>query len=323
MLFRMQRIIFILILFNSYAYLLAQSCCSGGVPVSSNLGLPATQKGVLQFNLSYDFNTLQTLQSGTQRLDDDSRNRTTHSVILETGYTFNSRFSADVLLSFVQQDREITQFGNVGFTSTRGLGDAVLLFKYRLHSSPDFSTTWTIGAGPKIPLGASNRTDARGIQLNADLQPGSGAWDAIFWTQFSRSLAIRPSLSLITTGVYSYKGINDNYLGEQRYQFGQEVQLMVGLADRWLWGRQIVDPSILLRYRTVAPDQFNDNNQPGTGGSWLFFSPSLTYWWRTNFSTNIILELPLYANVTDTQVTPTYRLTVGIFYRFNGTRVPK
>ncbi|MFK7932333.1 MAG: hypothetical protein AB8G22_02415 [Saprospiraceae bacterium] len=206
----MRRILLFTILVSVFTKLNAQSCCSGGVPVSSNLGLPATEKGALQFNLSYDFNTLQTLQSGTERLEDDSRNRTTHSVIVETGYAFSDKFSVDALLSFVQQDREITQFGNIGLTSTRGLGDAVLLFKYRLYNNSDFSTTWTFGAGPKIPFGASDLLDDRGIQLNADLQPGSGAWDGIAWTQFSRSLNIRPSLSFIATGVYSYKGVNDN-----------------------------------------------------------------------------------------------------------------
>jgi len=34
----------------------SQTCCSGGVPLSSNLGLPASDKGVLQLSLSYDLN---------------------------------------------------------------------------------------------------------------------------------------------------------------------------------------------------------------------------------------------------------------------------
>jgi len=310
------RSIFLAVLLSSAtSQLLAQACCSGGVPVSGNLGLPASSAEVLQLSVSYDLNVLQTLKAGTETLDDDSRNRTTHSALFEIGYSLTNRFSVDGFFSFVRQERTISQFGNENFTYSQGIGDAVVLFKYKLLSFQNDATALQIGFGPKIPLGAADRKDDRGITLNADLQPGSGAWDAIFWSQFAHAMAFRPSLSLISTVTYAYKGVNDSYLGSESYQFGQEWQIMAGLSDRLFIGKNIVDPSLRLQFRTVRPDQFNDEQQPGTGGEWVFIIPGFTYWLNPDLSVNANLSLPIYARLEDTQVTPTYRFTTGVYYR--------
>lgn len=90
----------------------AQTCCSGGVPLSSNLGLPPSDGNTIQFNLSYDLNTLSTLKAGAEELDDDSRRRQTHSVLFQMGYSLSDRFAVDVFFSWVLQTRQINQFGN-------------------------------------------------------------------------------------------------------------------------------------------------------------------------------------------------------------------
>jgi len=180
----------------------AQTCCSGGVPVASNLGLPSAQAGAIQLSLSYDLNVLETLKTGSETLEDDSRSRKTHSGLLEVGYALSNKFSVDGLFSFVQQEREITQFSNRNVSTTQGIGDAVLLFKYKIFSSDN--TTIQIGAGPKIPLGSSDKRNEQGLTLNADLQPGSGAWDVISWTQITHILKGSPSRSLHLTAIHSF-----------------------------------------------------------------------------------------------------------------------
>ena len=175
--------ILLLLLFNNYSY--SQTCCSGGVPLSANIGLPAGEKGSWQFSLSYDYNQLKTLKSGSTELDDDLRERLTQSILFETGYTFSNRFSIDLFLSYVRQERHIFTFQGTNSTVTNGIGDGVLLFKYNFL--PDnLKTTAMVGIGPKIPFGATDKTSDSGIALPADLQPGSGAWDAVFWGTFSQ-----------------------------------------------------------------------------------------------------------------------------------------
>ena len=70
-----------------------QTCCSGGIPLSNNLGLENQGKGFFQIGINYDFNNLNTLNSGTQKLNDNSRKRITHSILLNSGYSFSDRFS--------------------------------------------------------------------------------------------------------------------------------------------------------------------------------------------------------------------------------------
>ncbi|MEL6925280.1 MAG: hypothetical protein AAFO94_14635, partial [Bacteroidota bacterium] len=246
----------ILIFFIVANNMFAQTCCSGGVPVSSNLGLPASDAGALQFSLSYDLNVLKTLKAGTEVLDDQSRNRTTHSVLLELGYAFNQRFSIDGFFSFVRQERTIRQFGNRNFTASQGPGDAVLLFKYRILDLNDHATQLTGALGIKAPLGPADLRDSEtGIILNADLQPGSGAWDGLLWAQLNHIMSFRPSMSMVVTSTYATKGKNNSYFGSQVYQFGNEWQLSFGVSDRITSGALLFDPALLFRYRTVAPDR--------------------------------------------------------------------
>ena len=293
----------------------AQTCCSGGVPVASNLGLPPSEKGAIQLSLGYDLNVLETLKTGRETLEDDSRSRKTHTGLLEIGYAFSNKFSVDAFLSFVRQEREIRQFNNTNFSATNGIGDAVLLFKYKLFNTVDNHTILQIGAGPKLPFGASDKRNEQGLTINADLQPGSGAWDLITWGQLAQVLRFRPSMSLNLTAIYSVKGVNDSYLGSQAYQFGKELQLAVGISERLTLGNMLFDPALTLRYRRQSEDILNDFPVPSTGGNWLFINPSLSYWVSPDLSFEAALTVPIRSDISGTQVTPTYRFRTGVFYR--------
>ena len=142
-------ILVFVILFSAQDLLLAQACCSGGVPVSSNLGLPISSANALQWSLSYDYNALNTLKTGSVTQPSRERERTTQSILLELGYSFSNRFSVDGFFAYLQQDRFIRLSDDL--TRTRGIGDAVFLFKYNLIANE--SSSLTLGAGPKIPLG--------------------------------------------------------------------------------------------------------------------------------------------------------------------------
>ncbi len=309
------------IFFSAFLYCMnasfAQTCCSGGVPLSSNLGLPPESGKTLQLNFNYDLNVLQTLKTGTSELDDDSRTRSTHSALFQAGYSFSERFAVDGLFSWVRQERRIRQFGNEDFTATNGIGDAVFLFKYKLFSTPQNQTVVTGALGVKAPVGASGLRRNDGLAINADLQPGSGAWDGIGWAQAVHSPGFRQSMSISGTAVYGLKGKNTDYLGGQTYQFGNELQLTAAVADRLFIGKILIDPSISLRFRHVRPDRFNEEKVPSTGGKWLFLSPALSYWFSPNHALNARMEVPLFADITGTQVTPTYRINIGFFAKIS------
>ena len=291
----------------------AQTCCSGGVPLSNNLGLPNEGSNSLILGLAYDYNNLNTLNTGRSELNDDSRLRITNSVLFNVGYAITDRFAVETLFTWVNQTRTITQFENENFTETRGLGDAIALAKYNFPKIWGQSSTLEFGLGVKAPLGKANLTNEQGIILTADLQPGSGAWDTLLFMAFSKALGFRPSgiLSLITT--VRFTGENNDYLnGRSVYEFGNELQVNLGYTDQFLMFNTIMNPGLILKYRKVDFDRIDGSDLPNTGGEWLFLRPELTINLGANLRGLSRLEVPVYSFVEGTQLTPTLRFTTGL-----------
>lgn len=318
----MKERLFVYIIINllfviNIAIVSGQTCCSGGVPLSGNVGLPSGEKGVLQILLNYDDNVLKTLKSGSTKLDDGSRTRHTRSIILQTGYSFTDKISVDIFSSFVIQERLIKQGVFEDKTVTRGVGDLALLLKYKwLSLGHDQHTTFSSALGVKFPLGASDLKNDNGISINADLQPGSGAWDGIFWTQAIHRLSIRPSSSISGTLIYNHKGTNRNYLGVFDYKFGNELQLHLGVGDRFILKKIILDPAMQIQYRYAGRDVQDSNELQSTGGQWLFMKLTNNLWFNQKYALHLGGVLPLYGNVDGTQLSPTYRLEIGVYFRF-------
>ncbi|MDN5216608.1 hypothetical protein QQ020_31350 [Fulvivirgaceae bacterium BMA12] len=295
----------------------AQTCCSGGVPIAANIGLPSGDKGTLQFTLNYDLNVLKTLKDGTRELQDGLRERKTHSILFGVSYGITNRLSVDGFLSHVTQERLITPAGlPSNLVRTNGIGDAVILAKYKLTNPEKPSTQLVGGLGVKLPTGASDLAN-NNITLNADLQPGSGAWDGILWANFIQNIKFRRSMNFISTITFRITGENDDYFGTQVYELGDELQIRAGVSDRVTIGDLILDPSLSFRYRHAAQDINDGNDLPNTGGEWIFIIPAVSYNIGPDFSVNATAELPLFARVDGTQLSPSFRLNFGLFYKLN------
>ncbi len=312
-----------------YAYLLAGSlpglmgqCCSGGVPISGNLSLAGKESGTLQFQLTYDYNTLRDLFSGRENLRDKTRERNTHSLLLETQYDFNRFFSINTLLSLVRQEQIIATIpGQSDFTRNTGIGDGILLLKYNLlPHALGRQTQISLGAGPKFPLGRSNIAGNDGILLPADLQPGTGAWDAMFWGYLSRSNLIRPTTTLSLIPTFRLSGIGKRNNDLQEYRFGNELQAQIGISDRFLLGGIFVDPMLTVQFRTVAQDRVRDvispvfDDFPNTGGTYVYLLPGFSFSTDPRWTLRLSGAVPLYRELTGTQVTTSYRLFATLYY---------
>lgn len=300
-------------LFSVHA-LYGQACCSGGVPIASNIGLTTGQPKSLQLLLTYDYNNLLDLMNGSDLLNDKTRERATHSLLFEAGYAFNKRFSVSTLFSFVRQERRVTNLSSQQkvLVATEGLGDIVLLLKYAPITNQKMQ--WTVGIGPKLPIG---RTDFRGenqLILPADLQPGTGAWDGIVWSAFNRYHLFKKNLTFTAVTTIRLTGSNERFDGLQKYEFGDEFQLFFGFTDRYVVGKILVDPLLMFRYRRTTPDKAFDNEIPSTGGSWFYFVPGLNLAVNPNLSLRLSGDIPLYRNLEGTQLTTSYKLTTALFY---------
>jgi len=297
----------------------AQTCCSGGVPVSSNLGLSQEDKGTLQLSLTADFNILKSLFAASERLDDDLRTRSTQSYILRGAFTFSSRWQVEGFLPFVRQTRSIIgNSGNTDFESSFGIGDAAVLMTYTLL---DKAHQLRLGLGPQIPLGSFSERNARGLFLVEDLQPGSGAWDLILFSNYQTSLSSRPSTSFYLNSIYNISGKNDeSRAGLQTYQFGNELQLIGGVSDQLLLFNQIIQPGLAFRYRRATRDKVDNIPNSGTGGEFAFIRLSNAFQF-SNHTFSILVELPMYRFVNETQLAPSFSINLGWLHRFQRNNI--
>jgi hypothetical protein len=294
----------------------SQTCCSGGVPLSGNIGFQGAAPGAFQMDLSYDLNYLSTLKNGADLYPDENRERITQSFLLKAGYSITNMLAVDALFSYVSQTRNITYQEVVNSVHTRGIGDAVVITKLILSSLSETGTEIQLGAGPKIPLGKSDMKDSRGITLNADLQPGSGSWDLITWGFYMRQLNVRPTTTISARIVGRINGSNREYLGTQTYRFGNSFQLYGGIGDQFMVGTKVITASFSVRYRNARADEINGVVLDNTGGQWINIIPALGWSIGENSLIQLAPEIPVLSRVNGIQLTPTFRLQAGIYHTF-------
>ncbi|WP_299122053.1 transporter [uncultured Winogradskyella sp.] len=292
----------------------SQTCCSGGIPLSNNIGLEFSEDHSLILGLSYDFNNLNTLKNDSETLDDDSRLRTTHSVLVNAGYSFSKKLSIEGLFTWVNQRRIISQFDTENLDQTYGIGDAIVLARYKIINNIEKNWSINLGFGVKIPVGSSTETNDQGITLNADLQPGSNAWDLIYLLGASKTFDFRPTMTFSTRVVYRQPGENTTYFGNSTYQFGDELQAYISLSDQFIIKKTFINPGITFKYRNATKDRTLGFDIPNTGGDWVFIIPNFSIQLFQNASFNAAAELPLYSRPDGIQLTPTYRLTTGLLF---------
>lgn len=306
---------FVLVMVIAPLNLYSQACCSGGVPLGGSLGLGTADNRSLQFLLTYDYNLLNDLLDVSERLKDNNRSRTTHSALLEVNYGLSSRFSVTGVIPFIRQERSITAFGGAeDFTSTHGVGDAVFLVKYRLLDPVKRQNTeWVIGAGPKISTGRTDYTNNDGLTLVADMQPGSGSLDGIFWSYFQIRQLFHPNLSMMAVTTLRWSGKNTSYNNTQTYRFGNEFQFNLGVSYN-LFMHWPVDLFAYIRYRHQGEDLIDGFVFTGSGGQWIYGIPGINVNFNSKLSVRLLGDVPLYRKLQGTQLTTSYKITAGILY---------
>jgi len=308
------KLILFFLLFSTFSY--AQTCCSGGIPLSNNIGLPTLTKGSIQIGINYDYNNLNTLNFGKEKLDDNSRLRITHSALLNVNYSILNNLSVEGLFTYVNQRRKITQFGNENLDQTSGIGDAVLLTMYRYKPKKIQNLEFNIGIGAKIPLGSTNEKSDEGIVLNADLQPGSNTWDVIYLMSVGKSFNFRPSFQVGGRILYRSTGINNSYYGNTTYKFGNEFLSFLSFSDIFVAFKTLISPSLSIKYRNAVKDELDVFSLDNTGGRFVSLIPNIAIDIASNVTFSTKAELPIINDVDGTQLAPTYRITTGLILRF-------
>lgn len=154
---------------------------------------------------------------------------------------FHPNFDLTVLVPVVTNHFAFAGAPAAGGT---GLGDAMLLVKYRFYrrDSERGTTQASVTFGPKIPTGRTDLADAIGNRLPVSLQPGSGSTDLFLeanWTytglfHFKRLVADEDFRSLIRS-----QGTQSTRLGddiESRFWLSYRPYESKDVAREWFIG---------------------------------------------------------------------------------------
>lgn len=290
-----------------------QACCTAGTPLLGSLEMTSAQKGVLQIGVTGEYNFLNDVFEKTQFLENEERERNSKSLLFEINYGISKSFSLSALFSYIQQTRIITTLNSIkNKVSANGIGDAILLVKYNLINLDIFARTQlSFGIGLKFPFGKSSIKN-NSILLPADMQPGSGSFDEIFWGNFSTGDLLLPEITYLLNSSYRLNGSNKRFEdSDDRYKFGNELIISSGFAYSL---NSILDLTILARYRHTTQDLFSSSRIPNTGGSWVYLIPGVNLNITDNVGLRFSGQLPIYRNVLGTQLTTTYTAAVSLFY---------
>lgn len=293
--------------------LFAQACCTGGAPISTNLGIQSYSSKQLAIDLSYDYNSLRDLYAASRNLHDSRRTRDIKSLFLRGSYAINDKWSFSIILPYLWQKQVVRSNFGRSKQSTEGIGDVVILAQRTLINNHKHQLL--IAAGPKFPTGSISKKDKEfGILLAPDLQPGTGSFDGIGALSYSRFGIISRASSAFALITYRYSFEQNRNSGQEKYRFGNEFALNIGLAHSISLNKWSLSPSLHYRFRKSGKDVNNGFDFPNTGGEWMYLVPGF----RLNSAKGLVIhssiEIPIHTNVTGTQLVTSQKWQIGITY---------
>ncbi len=291
----------------------AQACCTAGTPILSSLEMSTAEYKTWKFGVTYQYNSLKSVYDGSDKLEEFSRERITQSALIEVNYGLFKRFTITALFSYINQQRLVDPVsGNSNKLNSGGIGDFLLLAKYKVINL-DFvnQREFAIGGGIKAPLGKAD-VKSNGILLPADIQPGTGSWDGVFWSYFSQGFSPWMPLTFTMNVTFRVNGTYNRFgSGFGGYKFGNEFATQAGLGYRT---DSFFDITMFIRYRYQAADQFTGADIENTGGNWLELMPGINFKIADNFTARLTGQMPIYRNLKGTQLTTTFTTSVAFYY---------
>lgn len=319
---RLKAVLFplVIISFLSATVVQAQTCSCAGAPLLGTQSAGATGAGNLLAGVTYEFNQITSLYTGSKQITNDSADRNTQSVLFEINYGITDRLSASGTFSYVRKQRTsgIGTPGSNQRSTTAGIGDGIALLRYTLLPQ----TLWNryhiaIGGGVKAPLGSTTLNNPSGLRFNADMQPGTGAWDGVLWSNLALNFLPVSTMNLSLTNSFRLTGTNERFVEGDDYRFGNEFISILGLRDS-ITDR--ISYKINTRYRSTSSDQRNDSTQPNTGGKWFTLIPDLYITTSDRTSIKLSGQIPLYQDLNGLQPTTAYALSASFFININSSQ---
>lgn len=290
---------------------LSQTCSCAGAPLISSQSVSTTSQGNLLLGITYEHNQISELYRADNKLTNQTVKRSTQSTLIELNYGITDRLTISGTATYVRKRRLGLQSNDELITA--GIGDGLVLLKYVLHQNTiKEQYQLAIGGGAKIPFGRSSLTND-GIALNLDMQPGTGAWDGVAWSYFSKTFAPASTINLFLFSTYRATGSTERFSTNDNYEFGNEFLVNIGVTDNITSDLSYIG---VLNYRSTSSDERNNNKLPNTGGKWINLEPALKYQLTDGLSIKASGKIPVYQYLNGLQPTTSYTASLSLFYNF-------
>ncbi|MCP9290259.1 hypothetical protein [Gracilimonas sediminicola] len=293
----------------------AQTCSCAGAPLISSQNFATVPGGGFMGGLTWEYNNISSLYSGANELNNRTQERITNTALLELSYGISDRLSVTGTFTYIEKSRTtgLQTQGNSSTITTSGIGDGMVMMKYHLINQDLWNPyQFSLGVGAKIPFGTTS-LEANNVALNADMQPGTGAWDGVGWMFVSRAIRTL-NMNVFLNGSYRYTGTAERFNESDNYTFGNEFVAIAGVSgamwDRWSYDGQI-------KFRSTTRDQLNDFRLPNTGGEWLSVKTGVGYQVHDWVNLRVYGELPVYQQLNGTQPTTSFVLSASVFFSFS------
>jgi hypothetical protein len=211
--------------------------------------------------------TTRGLMPGISGIPLTARPTFSHAADVNFTWGFYRDFDLTVLIRIVTNHLDMA--GTPAIRRT-GLGDAILLVKYRFYrrDSSRGTTQASVTFGPKLPTGRTSLSDSKGNLLPASLQPGSGSTDlflAANWTYTGLFNAKRLVADEDFHALLRSKGTQETRLGsdlESRFWLSYRPYESKNVAREWFIGP-------VLTWLRSQDDRIAGVTKSGSGGDVL------------------------------------------------------
>ena len=226
--------------------------------------------------------------------------------------------------------------------TTSGFGDVTVLGQYRFLNNQVSGTQAAVLFGVKAPTGATNLVDPFGETFEAEFQPGSGSWDGLFGAAFSQRLTPALSFHANVLAIATGTGTQDTNLGNRFLYNGALAYRLFGetagephshspqnaFAHAGHSRMATKAPMVAAPHVHIALDALLEINgewhdkqrtlgvaDPNSGGTTIFISPGLRLTIE-NWSSYVLVGIPVVNDYNGIQATPTWRVLAGVFAVF-------
>ncbi len=258
-------------------------------------------------------------ETGEIEADHHRELRTTNELAqLDISYGVTSKFSLSASIPFMNnryhEHNVIANHPPQGLHEhyaserTTGMGDIRLVGKYAVHTS--IRHLLVTGLGIKAPTGEYKLRNSKGDINEPTLMPGTGSWDGLASLHYVYQ--IQPhAWDTFVSGAYQITTQNN-----LDYKIANTLLLNAGTNHLFIAHEKEFTASLQINLRQASRDEFKDQSVPNTGGIWAYLTPGIATQATPNTALYTYLQLPLYQDVNETNLVPSYGLIIGLSHSF-------